>query len=296
MSKIARRGLSVQATSQAVFGNKSRIYYLMRPGATARRKTVERIRAWIADPPLEEGPQPVAAPPNPTGDAGKAVDEGAGGDRTPPPAPEDQPTGQELAAEIDAFITRTGIRESSIGKLCMHDPKAVRWFRQGRRPMPATVARLRAFMAAPPREAFEPRAPRRFRDPTQQPDTPLMDHAERQSSTCARRSVSHRKAATSEAAKLLDANPEATVGRNGAVTTALNGLKEQRAAEARQTDPVEQAKLALQQKGRTVYASSVVGGPKNRFVVSGMGKDVTPAAMIAEAERVTGRSFRRSAG
>lgn len=49
---------------------------------------------------------------------------------------------------------------------------------------------------------------------------------------------------------------------------------------------LESAKSELIRRGRTVYSARVVGGPANRFVVSGLGSRVTGAELLAEAKRV----------
>jgi hypothetical protein len=72
-------------------------------------------------------------------------------------------------------------------------------------------------------------------------------------------------------------------------------IRDRKSAEERQTNPVEQAKLALQRKGLVVYSAEVRGGRKDRFIVSGQPKELTPAELIDLAERKTGETFRRSA-
>lgn len=49
---------------------------------------------------------------------------------------------------------------------------------------------------------------------------------------------------------------------------------------------IEEAKLELQRRGRAVYRASVVGGRADRWVVSGLGKDVTDEQLVGHARRV----------
>jgi hypothetical protein len=63
--------------------------------------------------------------------------------------------------------------------------------------------------------------------------------------------------------------------------------EEQRRIEAmRLPMDLDAAKAFLLRKGRTVYSAKVVGGPADRFIVSGLGERVSRAELIAEAERV----------
>ena len=113
-----------------------------------------------------------------------------------------------------------------------------------------------------------------------------------------RQSAATRRGIGREAEKRLDGEKVAGAA-SPAVLAAMNLIADRRAAEARQTDPVEQAKLTLQRKGRVVYSASVHGGRSDRFHVSGERdgngrlKELTPAALLDLAERVTGQSFRR---
>jgi hypothetical protein len=153
----------------------------------------------------------------------------------------------------------------------------------------------------PPPERRVPLGDRRFRenrrDPTAKPDTPLMDAAERQRVNGQRHQANIRRGQEHEAAERLDAGKPP---RNSFERSTMANIERRRDTEARAADPVEQAKVALQRKGRSVYAADVAGGKAGHFHVSGKrdsaGRllDLTPAALIAEAERVTGQSFRRA--
>jgi hypothetical protein len=114
-----------------------------------------------------------------------------------------------------------------------------------------------------------------------------------------RRAAAGRRSQTAEAARILDANPDAISGRNASVTAAIGQVRRQRADEARAADPIEQAKLALRKRGRIVFDASVDGGRKGRFFVSGQnhpetGKrlQLTEAELIALAQRVNPLALR----
>jgi multidrug efflux pump subunit AcrA (membrane-fusion protein) len=70
------------------------------------------------------------------------------------------------------------------------------------------------------------------------------------------------------------------------IKIAQRAVIEERAEAARLADPVEQAKLALQRRGRVVYSMAIYGGEPDRFFCSGLGKDVSAERLLAEAERL----------
>jgi len=53
---------------------------------------------------------------------------------------------ETLLRDIDAFIARTGVSDSAIGRGSVNDWKFVRDLRGGRRVWPETEAKVRAFM------------------------------------------------------------------------------------------------------------------------------------------------------
>jgi hypothetical protein len=67
-----------------------------------------------------------------------------------------------------------------------------------------------------------------------------------------------------------------------------NQEEKERIAAMRPPLTAAMAQTELQRRGRTVYRASVTGGPKGCWVVSGLGKEVTEAQLIAEAQRVLG--------
>jgi hypothetical protein len=284
IAEVERRAITRRQASVEIFGHASQLSTMQdNRSRAAAGKTLEKVEAWLASS-SAEAPQVAEEP---------AVS------LLPPPAPEPQPTGAELAAELDALIAEHGLSKTKVSVHLFKAKGGIEVIRRRRTVKPVTIDRVRSLLADPPLGAL--RRERKARGVLPPPALTKAEHQQyhrrprQNGSKFERTAATARKGATSEAKALLERDPDATHGRNGVVTGALNALKAQQAAEERQADPLEQAKLALQRKGRTVYASSVVGGPNNRFVVSGLGTEVTPAALIAEAERVTGLSFRRTA-
>jgi hypothetical protein len=215
----------------------------------------------------------------------------------PPPQ---LPTGAQLADELDAFIATHGLAKTKVAEHLFGTRNYIERLRK-RCPYRATIEKVRTFLAAPPpamlkSEAAAPLGDRRYavnrRDSTAKPETPLMDREERQRVNGQRHSAEIRRGQEQKAAARLDAGQK---GRTSVERAQMADIGRRRADEARQADPIEQAKLALQRKGRVVYSASVSGGRKDRFIVSGQPKELTPAELVALAEKVTGQTFRRSA-
>lgn len=78
-------------------------------------------------------------------------------------APSDTPTGDELYAEIEAAASRAGITVRKFASVLFRgEPRKVQQLRMAKRPLPTTVARVRALVAAaplPPGRALLPRSP-----------------------------------------------------------------------------------------------------------------------------------------
>jgi hypothetical protein len=83
----------------------------------------------------------------------------------------------------------------------------------------------------------------------------------------------------------LAPRPRKTDAQISAETLAFQAEREKMAALRPPLD-VDGAKRELISRGRTVYSRKVLGGRSDRFVVSGLGENVTPAELIAEAQRV----------
>lgn len=198
-----------------------------------------------------------------------------------PPAP-DAVTGHQLAAEIEDAACAAGVPVSAfarplLGRHCLQRLASVR---QSKRPRPETVRMIRAFIANPPAEALRDRAPlgdRRFAVNRQQ------------------RAI--RKSVRTQAECFLDGEGTGKT-RGGAPNPAMlavaRQIQDKRAAEARQTDPVEQAKLALQKRYAPVCSMAVHGGDPALFMV-GSRRNLTRAELIELADKVGGSANSNSA-
>lgn len=278
----ARRGMSAQRISLTLWGNKARIHGLKK-NDTVRRKTADKIHAWIADRPAE---------------AAKATSEPPA---SPTPAVCDLVTPVQLKREIDAFCAEHKIAPTRFGKDAMNDAAFVRNLPGKHSLKPKTVTRIRAFIAAGPRRRA-PLGDRRYsenrRDPTKEPS--FLAEADRAGAAKARTNAAVNRRVADEAERRLNGEKFATA-ESPAVRAAKQQILDCRDYERRQGEPVERAKLALQRKGRSVYSAAVHGGPKDRFHVSGERdgngrlKELTPAELIALAERITGQTFRSAA-
>lgn len=101
-----------------------------------------------------------------------------------------------------------------------------------------------------------------------------------------RRAAATRQAARTRAQAMIDAGKlSVPKDRDLALRTAHRELLAKQEREQRESCPIEQAKLRLQRRGRVVYSASVVGGPKDRFVVSGVGASLTREELLAAADR-----------
>lgn len=295
---LAATGMSASRFGVHCLPGKSRLTYMRRPGATVKPATVERVRAFIANYRATHEPSGAEsqAPENPSVAA----------------PPITGPSCAALADAIDALIAAHDLSRTRVGTHLFNTSSGIARLRKGtRRPARKTVERVQAFLRDPPlsdfrrkreREAPDPTSARQRklrRDATERPDTPLMDLAERQRANGLRYRAAIRRGQEQEAAARLDAYKPP---RNGFERNLMSEVERRRAEEARQKDPVEQAKLALQRKGRVVHSASIHGGRSGFFMVGGQRdprtgrlREISPGELLDLAERVTGQSFRRSA-
>jgi hypothetical protein len=249
-----------------------------------------------APPPVDPAVSPPQAPP-------------VSGPATETDASELPTTGPELADALDAIIEKHDLSRTRVSMhLCAGATGGISQLRQGKQPRRKRLARIHDFLRDPPVEQF--RRKREFEQPQpgsvrqlklsrreagEKPDTPLMDEGERQATKAARRGAGIRRDQERAATAKLDAGVDPSKAKSTFQGQLMREIARRREDEVRQTDPIEQAKLALQRKGRVVYSASVSGGRKDRFIVSGQPKELTPAELVALAEKVTGQTFRRSA-
>lgn len=289
-----RRGLTDIAISLAAFGTRASLAMLKRGTKAVRPGTWEKAQAWLANP--AEPVKPVVS-------------------------------GAALAAEIDEFLSSSGMSASRFGRLAMNgSPSGLARIRRQRVVTENVAKRVRAFISNPPPEALQRKARAATRPtskissrrlspaakvpagectpsagtsmPSDATEMPVsIDSGERQRIAAQRRGASVNRAREQHAAGLVDRgiNPSS---QNSQVAAQMRSIVTRREAEARAADPIEQAKLALRQRGRIVFCASVYNGPKGRFFVSGIVDDdgrrklQTGADLIALANRVNPRGMR----
>lgn len=218
-----------------------------------------------------------------------------------PSAPDAHVSGADLATMLDSAIAAHGLSKAQVGRHLFKMTSGVEQLRRVAQPQGKTVARVRAFVADPPVDALRSRAPlgdRRFaanrqprRDPTEKPDTPLLDAADRQRLNGQRYHAAIRRGQEREAAEALDAGVDPSSVKGTFKANTMRQIQRRREDEARQTDPLEQAKIALRQRGRVVHAAEVTGGPAGQFMVDR--KLLSASEVIALAEQQSQRSATR---
>jgi hypothetical protein len=168
-------------------------------------------------------------------------------------------TANEMADAVEACIAEHGLCRSRVSRHLFRAFDGLTRLRAVKSPQAVTIERVKAFLANPPSDEFRPRP----RGPG--PRGRQGGRSETQAAAV-RRSIGR------QATALLDGDKsQLTTGGviNQAVRGAMRMIEDQRAAEARKSDPAEQAKLALRSRGRVVFNASVTGGRDGRFFVSG---------------------------
>jgi hypothetical protein len=277
----ARRAVRMTATkvSWQAFGNPAQMSMMQHGRRAVMQSTFDKAQAWLATPAAD------AAPPF---------------------------TGAQLAAEIDVFLARTGMAQSRFGHLALNSPNALPRMRVQPLVRAETIARVRAFIANPPADALQqprcrhkpkpaprptaaaatppppPQPPARVtrepaprRDPTQRP--PSLDAAESRRAGTMRHIAAIARSKEKVATDLVDAGADPT-RQSTYVANQMREIIRRRAEEARQADPIEQAKLALRRRGRIVCDASVDGGRHGRFFVSGQVDDSGKRKQLDAAE------------
>jgi hypothetical protein len=274
-----RRGLTITKVSWQAFGNPAQMSMMQHGRRAVMQSTFDKAQAWLATPAAD------AAPPF---------------------------TGAQLAAEIDVFLARTGMAQSRFGHLALNSPNALPRMRVQPLVRAETIARVRAFIANPPADALQqprcrhkpkpaprptaaaatppppPQPPARVtrepaprRDPTQRP--PSLDAAESRRAGTMRHIAAIARSKEKVATDLVDAGADPT-RQSTYVANQMREIIRRRAEEARQADPIEQAKLALRRRGRIVCDASVDGGRHGRFFVSGQVDDSGKRKQLDAAE------------
>jgi hypothetical protein len=303
-----RRGLSATATSFAVFGNNSQMTVMREAVRPVREGTRLKAERWLNSP--WDGP---AAGPNDETPATRSPASLVAGDCTPSAgsacegavqhakAAAPSPSGIELAASIDALLAQhpTIVKAKLLARMGMGVTCLKQYASGARSPTPKVVARVAAFLADPQITDDMAKRPRPGRP--RRPVT-ITYSSEDRSVGAARVFAAACRRQTAEAARILEANPDAKGGRNESITAAIAQLRRARDDEARRADPVEQAKLALRKRGRVVFDASVDGGRKGRFFVIGQvddhgkRKQFTADELTAFAWKVNPRSMQEQTG
>lgn len=189
-----------------------------------------------------------------------------------------------LLGEVQSFLDRTGMSPSSFGRAAMNNCGFVRKLPECTIVLDKTAARVRKFMAdyaAPPDKPVDIQVnigPRR--DPTQKPDTPLMDLRDRQSEKSRQKIMAVKREQERIAADRLD---RGLPPRNNVEGATMAALRRRRDDEFRLLDPVEQAMSTIR---RVVpcWRATTEGGRKGWYRVGG--RLINEADMFAYAERL----------
>ncbi len=152
-----------------------------------------------------------------------------------------------------------------------------------------------------PRRARRPRpesargspAARRRPAPVSSPALAAIDDLDRERADRAsqRRANAVRRGIMAKAEMLVDSGKPITKATNAHVKMAARVVEARRAEDARQSCPIEQAKIILQRR-RVVYSMSVHGGDPSLFFISGLGSNVTSEQLLAAADRERERMAR----
>lgn len=226
-------------------------------------------------PEIEDRPEPSPLEAEAPAAVGPA-DEGAA---APMPPDEARPapiviSGADLAAEIDAYLARSGMAKSRFGWLVFGRPSGLESMRSTKRPAPATIRKVRAFIANPPADALSrpvnPSRPKRARAASSVDIKVNGDGAERARIDRANRKASDAVRQRNRAAALERINAGLSSGKAPNVHLRITQrelereIDEKRRAEC----PIEQAKTKIRRATRLpVFAAEVSGGPKGKIYV-----------------------------
>lgn len=302
LAEGVKRGKTPNQVSRAAFGNGSQIYMMRASTRPVYRRTLDKALAWlgdapsttvepespivsVTDPDCRQQPGSCDAPPQ----GGKQE---AGGEREPPcsvhrggdaahaePPASRYPSGAELAAELDAFISSTGAFKTRVGMAIGNCKNGVEQLRRRVTPKPETMTKVRALIDHPPPSLFPAPKAKPKRDPTKAPVDVEYDTAERQRRQGARFGANIRRSQEKEATALLDAGVDPAAAKSTFQGNLMRQVQRRRDDEARHTDPFESAKLKLQ-RTRVVHSASVTGGRADRFIVSGCNREVKRQEII----------------
>lgn len=259
--------------SRSAFGkfvNQPDLAARLRVQKIVTQTTVDKVRAFIAADEVPEAPQ------------------------TPRKA-SNLPSPVELESEVLAFLKRSGVSKNRMGLMVKGSPSWVGNLGRRKALGREEVDRAREIMAQRPsreegaveRSAATSPVPSKVdlkvnRDPTEKPDTPEIDWAERERRKGARHRQAAAKRVRTEAQRAL---AEGKPGRNHAIRAMMAQLEREAQEQARSLDSVEQAKLVIRKRGWSCHDATVTLGSKGKgkFVVGT--KLYTEEQLLELAER-----------
>lgn len=243
--------------------------------------------------PATAGEEEDSTPALPAGDCGTSDDASAGVADVPPAHRTRQsrskhvgPSGADLAAQIDALLDRDpSISKSAIGVALTGSPGGVERLRKVARPHAATIAKVAQLLADPPRSQAVDRLPRPYCKDPGSCTAPSRGPCRRCFvKTHARGSDRIRRSVRESAQRRIDQGLPAGSAASASVRVTQLAIQAQRATEARQADPVEQAKAILRRRFSPVCDAAVTGGPEGHFTVGR--KIVDRPELLAMAARL----------
>lgn len=182
-------------------------------------------------------------------------------------------------------------RYPDFGKACAEALQELQLGRSPRRSAPARQAAAGTQVARPAAMVGARPAPSGRLEPAAGPRSQIRPAPAPQDERCGR--LSHGLGLRSPPPRSPTSFPLARRKSDAEISAEkLRYLEERKRIEAcgRRDLDVEEAKLVLQRKGRSVYRASVIGGRSDRWAVSGLGSDVTDEQLVAAAEAVVQRS------
>jgi hypothetical protein len=183
------------------------------------------------------------------------ADSGAGDEPRPLST---RPSGAEIADSLVRWCEGSGASQIRLSLHLFGSQSGIRTLRESKRPKRATIDRIAAFLADPVDPGDLPaRPPQPYRAPRLNPNTAG-------STAGARIAAGIKRSIRKKAAAALDAGiSPAHAGNNSAIRGAMIEVAENRAAQARSLDPVEQAKTLIRQRGYPCFDARVSLGERN---------------------------------
>lgn len=196
----------------------------------------------------------------------------------------------EILPDIEKFLAAWGMSPTRFGLLVFKSPSGIANLRKRQSIKPATVARVREFIAGYRPDPATPAAPNRakpglVRPAIEQAAGEAIDRVvERNDRAHASRSLVLRRKTNMQAQARIDAGISSGSAGSVHVRMAQRELERVQAEDARLSCPIEKAKLRIRRAGHVVHGAEVTGGPAGKFVVGR--KMLSKAELFAMAERL----------